>query len=114
MNKFGVHGLVWTGTWGAKECAYTVESSKEAGFDLVEFPVFSPDQMDIPAIVAALEANDMEATCSLGLGFDNDINSEDPGSVASTAYIGTPWWNRCSMRSTCPKPSGGATPRRGE
>ena len=82
MNKFGVHGLVWTGTWGAKECAYTVESSKEAGFDLVEFPVFSPDQMDIPTIVSSLEANEMEATCSLGLGFDNDINSEDPASVA--------------------------------
>ena len=82
MNKFGVHGLVWSGSWGAQECAYTVESSKEAGFDLVEFPVFSPDQMDIPAIVKALEAADMEATCSLGLGFDNDINSEDPESVA--------------------------------
>ena len=82
MNKFGVHGLVWSGSWGAKECTYAVESSKEAGFDLVEFPVFSPDQMDIPAIMAALEANDMEATCSLGLGFDNDINSEDPDSVA--------------------------------
>ena len=82
MNKFGVHGLVWSGSWGAQECAYTVESSKEAGFDLVEFPVFSPDQMDIPAIVKALEAADMEATCSLGLGFDNDINSEDTESVA--------------------------------
>ena len=82
MNKFGVHGLVWTGTWGAKECAYTVESSKEAGFDLVEFPVFSPDQMDLPAIVSALEANEMEATCSLGLNFGNDINSDDPASVA--------------------------------
>ena len=82
MNKFGVHGLVWTGTWGAKECAYTVESSKEAGFDLVEFPVFSPEQMDIPTIVSSLEANEVEATCSLGLGFDNDINSDDPESVA--------------------------------
>ncbi len=82
MNKFGVHGLVWSGTWGAKECAYTVESSKEAGFDLVEFPVFSPDEMDIPTIISSLEANDMEATCSLGLGFDNDINSEDADSVA--------------------------------
>ena len=37
MNKFGVHGLVWSGSWGAKECAYTVESSKEAGFDLCHF-----------------------------------------------------------------------------
>jgi D-psicose/D-tagatose/L-ribulose 3-epimerase len=82
MNKFGVHGMVWSGTWGARECAYAVESSKEAGYDLVEFPAFRPDEMDFPAIVKALEANDMEATCSLGLGFDNDINSEDPDSVA--------------------------------
>jgi D-psicose/D-tagatose/L-ribulose 3-epimerase len=73
---------VWSGAWGAKECAYAVESSKEAGYDLVEFPVFSPDEMDVPAIVKALADNDMEATCSLGLGFDNDINSEDPDSVA--------------------------------
>ena len=42
----------------------------------------SPEEMDVPTIVKALEANDMEATCSLGLGFDNDINSDDPESVA--------------------------------
>jgi D-psicose/D-tagatose/L-ribulose 3-epimerase len=82
MNKFGVHGMVWSGVWGARDCAYAVESSKEAGYDLVEFPAFRPDEMDIPAIVKALEANAMEATCSLGLGFDNDINSEDPETVA--------------------------------
>jgi D-psicose/D-tagatose/L-ribulose 3-epimerase len=82
MNKFGVHGLVWSGTWGAKECEYAVASSAEAGFDLIEFPVFSPDEMDIPAIEKALAKHGLEATCSLGLGFDNDINSVDPESVA--------------------------------
>jgi D-psicose/D-tagatose/L-ribulose 3-epimerase len=82
MNKFGVHGLVWSGAWGAKECEYAVASSAEAGYDLIEFPVFSPDEMDIPAIVKALANHGLEATCSLGLGFDNDINSNDPESVA--------------------------------
>ncbi len=79
MNKIGIHALVWAGSWGAKECEYTVASSKEAGYDLVEFPVFQPAAMDIEAIQRALSANGMTATCSLGLSFDKDINSEDPG-----------------------------------
>jgi D-psicose/D-tagatose/L-ribulose 3-epimerase len=82
MNKFGVHGLVWSGTWGAKECQYAVESTKEAGFDILEMPAFDPAEMDLDATRRALEANEVEVTCSLGLGFDNDINSEDPESVA--------------------------------
>jgi len=50
MNKIGIHALVWAGSWGARECEYTVASSKEAGYDLVEFPVFQPAAMDIEAI----------------------------------------------------------------
>ena len=82
MNKFGVHALVWAGTWDAKECEYAVSSTKEAGFDIIEMPAFDPASMDIATIQKALEANDLEATCSLGLGFHNDINSEDPETVA--------------------------------
>ena len=50
MNKFGVHALVWSGSWGAKECEYAISSSKEAGYDLIELPAFSPAEMDIAAI----------------------------------------------------------------
>jgi D-psicose/D-tagatose/L-ribulose 3-epimerase len=82
MNKFGVHALVWAGSWGAQECEYAISSTKEAGYDLIELPVFSPDQMDVPAIQRSLAAHELEATCSLGLGFHNDINSEDPDTVA--------------------------------
>lgn len=82
MNKIGIHALVWAGTWGARECEYAVASSAEAGYDLIEFPVFQPESMDIGAIQRALETHGIGATCSLGLGFDNDINSEDPDSVA--------------------------------
>ncbi|HZW00559.1 MAG TPA: sugar phosphate isomerase/epimerase [Candidatus Deferrimicrobium sp.] len=82
MNKIGIHALVWAGSWGARECEYTVASSKEAGYDLVEFPVFQPAAMDIEAIQRALSANGMTTTCSLGLSFDKDINSEDAACVA--------------------------------
>ncbi len=82
MNKFGVHALVWAGTWGARECEYAISSTREAGFDIIELPAFDPASMDIAAIQKALEAHEVEPTCSLGLGFDNDINSEDPDAVA--------------------------------
>ena len=32
MNKFGVHALVWSGSWGAKECEYAISSTREAGY----------------------------------------------------------------------------------
>ena len=82
MNKFGVHALVWSGSWEAEKCEYAISSTKEAGYDIIELPAFEPAEMDIGAIQKALEANGVEATCSLGLGFDNDINSEDADSVA--------------------------------
>jgi D-psicose/D-tagatose/L-ribulose 3-epimerase len=82
MNKFGVHALVWSGTWDAKQCEYAISSTKEAGYDIIELPAFSPAEMDIGAIQRALEAHDVEVTCSLGLGFENDINSEDADCVA--------------------------------
>jgi D-psicose/D-tagatose/L-ribulose 3-epimerase len=102
MNKFGIHGLVWAGSWGAKECEYAIASSREAGYDLIELPVFQPASLDVAAITRSLAEHEMGVTCSLGLGFDNDINSEDPDKVAkgeqllndalSVAYdIGSPY-----------------------
>jgi D-psicose/D-tagatose/L-ribulose 3-epimerase len=82
MNKFGVHGMVWAGYWTAKDCEYAVASTAEAGYDIIELPAFQPASMDIGALVKALEAHGVEATCSLGLGFHNDINSEDAETVA--------------------------------
>jgi len=82
MNKFGVHAMVWSGSWDAAQCEYAISSTREAGYDIIELPAFDPATMDIAAIQKALEAHAIEPTCSLGLGFDNDINSEDPDSVA--------------------------------
>jgi D-psicose/D-tagatose/L-ribulose 3-epimerase len=82
MNRIGIHALVWAGSWGARECERAVANSKEAGYDLIELPVFNPAAMDIGALQRALAAHALGVTCSLGLGFHNDINSEDPDSVA--------------------------------
>ena len=81
MNRIGIHALVWAGSWGATECEHAIASSKEAGYDLIEFPVFQPQTMDIGTIQRSLADHELGATCSLGLGFHNDINSADPETV---------------------------------
>ena len=70
------------GAGARRSASCAIASTKEAGYDLIEFPVFQPAEMDIPAIARSLAAHELGVTCSLGLVFDNDINSEDPDSVA--------------------------------
>jgi D-psicose/D-tagatose/L-ribulose 3-epimerase len=82
MNKIGIHALVWAGSWGTQECAYAVARTKEAGFDIIEFPVFEPRSLDTDAITRSVAEHDIGVACSLGLSFDNDINSSDADSVA--------------------------------
>jgi D-psicose/D-tagatose/L-ribulose 3-epimerase len=82
VNKIGIHALVWAGSWSAQECAYAIAGSREAGYDLIEFPVFQPRSLDIGAITRSVAEHGLGVTCSLGLSFDNDINSSDPDSVA--------------------------------
>ena len=78
VNKIGIHGLVWAGSWGAEECRYAIASTREAGFDIIELPVFQPRSLDIDVITRSVAEHGLGVTCSLGLSFDNDINSSDP------------------------------------
>jgi D-psicose/D-tagatose/L-ribulose 3-epimerase len=78
VNRIGIHALVWVGTWGPEACDLAVANSKEAGYDLIEFPVFDPSALDVPAITRSLAAHDLDVTCSLGLSRDTDISSADP------------------------------------
>ena len=105
MNKFGVHALVWSGTWEAERCEYAISSTKEAGYDIIELPAFDPSSMDIPAIQKALEAHEVEPTCSLGLGFHNDINSEDPEKVAIVSGDAAECTGCMACVSVCPSES---------
>ena len=82
MNPIGVHALVWVGAWSASECRHAVESTRAAGFDLIEIPVLDPSSIDVADTARTLEEFELGASCSLGLGFDTDISSEDPEVVA--------------------------------
>ena len=82
MNPIGIHALVWVGGSSPAETEYAIASSREAGFDLIEFPVFDPSSVDVVATSRALRAHEIGARCSLGLSRDTDISSDDPDVVA--------------------------------
>ncbi len=87
MNKLGLHALVWVGGWSPDECRTAIESTKEAGYELIEIPVLDPSTIDVADTARVLESTGVEATCSLGLGFDTDISSDDPEIVARGARL---------------------------
>jgi D-psicose/D-tagatose/L-ribulose 3-epimerase len=82
-SLIGVHGLVFTGDFDEEGIRTTVGRAREAGFDLVEFPLMDPGSFDAAVARSALEAEDMRVTASLGLPQEADISSDDPGVVAA-------------------------------
>ena len=82
-NPVGVHALVFVAGWSPEEAEYAVRNTVEAGFDLLEIPLLDPTRVDKTATAALLQRHGLQAACSLGLNFDTDISSEDPGVVAA-------------------------------
>ncbi len=82
-SPIGVHGLVFTGDFDAEGIRRTVGSARAAGFDLVEFPLMEPTTFDAGVARAALEAEGMRVTASLGLPEHADVSSDDAEVVAA-------------------------------
>jgi len=80
-NAFGVHANVWTGGWSPPEAEHAISSTAAAGYDLIEIPALDPSRIDIEDTRARLHAHELRASLTLGLTFDNDINSEDATTV---------------------------------
>jgi D-psicose/D-tagatose/L-ribulose 3-epimerase len=82
MN-IGCHGLVWTGNFDADGIRLAVQKTKEAGFDLIEFPLMDPFSFDVAVAKDALEEYDLAVSASLGLSEATDVTSSDPAIVAA-------------------------------
>ena len=82
MN-IGCHGLVWTGNFDAEGIRLAVRKTKEAGFDLIEFPLMDPFSFDVAVAKDALEEYDLAVSASLGLSEATDVTSSDPAIVAA-------------------------------
>jgi len=74
----GCHASVWTGTFDEPGLRKAIEGTAVAGFDLIELPVFRPDEWDVALTKRLLRDNGLKATASLGLTDALNISSEDP------------------------------------
>ncbi len=77
MNPLGIHALVWVGGFSREECEYAVQSTRQAGFDILEIPALDPEAIDIAHTRAVLADHGVKGVCSLGLDPDCDISSPD-------------------------------------
>jgi len=75
--EIGCHGLVWTGRFDAEGIRAAVRKTKEAGFDLIEFPLMDPFSFDVDTAKSALQEHGLRASASLGLSEATDVSSED-------------------------------------
>src|ERR1700712_4421772 len=66
-SLIGCHALVWTGTFDPAGIRLSVAKTKQAGFDLVEFPLMDPFTFDTEVAGAALAEHGLSASASLGL-----------------------------------------------
>ncbi len=82
-SLIGCHALVWTGEFDAAGITSSVERTKAAGFDLVEFPLMDPYSFDAATARQALADHELVGSASLGLPEHADISSEDSDVVAA-------------------------------
>lgn len=81
-NRIGIHALCWVGGWSPDEAALAIESSKKAGFDLIELAALEPENFDAELTAKLLADNELTAGVSLGLSDDTDVSSENDEIVA--------------------------------
>lgn len=74
----GCHASVWTGTFDEPGLRKAIEGTAAAGFDLIELPIFRPEEWDTALTKRLLRDNGITATASLGLTEAMNISSEDP------------------------------------
>ncbi|WP_029136787.1 sugar phosphate isomerase/epimerase family protein [Nakamurella lactea] len=86
-SPIGCHALVWTGDFDAAGITSSIDRTKAAGFDLIEFPLMEPESFDSTVARRALQDAGLSATASLGLPEHADVSSDDPEVVAAGAKL---------------------------
>lgn len=77
----GCHASVWTGQFDAQGLEAAFRGTAEAGFDLIELPMFAPRDWDVARTAALAAEYDLAISASLGLTDEVNISSEDEDTV---------------------------------
>jgi D-psicose/D-tagatose/L-ribulose 3-epimerase len=76
-NPLGIHALVWVGGWTPEEAELAISSTARAGYDLIEIPALDPSRINVTSTREMLERHGLQASVTIGLAPDTDINSQD-------------------------------------
>ena len=76
MYKYGINLLLWTSRFTEKDL-YLIKKVKELGCDVVEIPIFNPEEFPSELVKNELEKYNLEACVCYGCEIDSDIASLD-------------------------------------
>jgi D-psicose/D-tagatose/L-ribulose 3-epimerase len=76
-NAIGIHLSFWQTQW-SDDLLPLIGKAKKAGFEIAEFPLLDPKNLDYQSLKKELDRLDMGASCSTGLGPDTDITHPEP------------------------------------
>ncbi len=76
MYKYGVNLLLWTSHFTEKDIPL-IKKVKDLGCDVVEIPIFNPEEFPSELVKNELNKNDLEACVCYGCEIDSDIASLD-------------------------------------
>jgi D-psicose/D-tagatose/L-ribulose 3-epimerase len=82
QHSFGVHALVWVGSWGEDNARRAMSGARSCGYNRIEIPLLLWD-MEPPMTRRLLEEHALAMTGNLFLTAATDITSEDPAVVAA-------------------------------
>ena len=74
MLPVGIHLSFWQTKW-SDSLLPTINLTREAGFDVCEFPLLQVEQLPLEQLRRALQENQMLASCCVGLNETQDITS---------------------------------------
>lgn len=74
--KFGIHLSTFTREWTEDVLQY-IPVVKQYGYDGVELPLISPDEIDLIKVKKLLNEYGLECTCGTGLNPQRDISSSE-------------------------------------
>jgi D-psicose/D-tagatose/L-ribulose 3-epimerase len=83
QNSFGVHALVWVGSWDEANARRAMSGARGCGYDRLEIPLLDSWDLDVAMSRRLLQEHELAMTGNLFLTAATDITSEDADVVAA-------------------------------
>jgi len=82
-NSFGIHALVWVGSWTPADARKALAGTCSAGYDRIEMPLLDTWNIDPKATRPLIDEFALKVTGNQFLTEATDITSEEPAIVAA-------------------------------